>query len=166
LNSVEYALTTRSHVWPEREEVEKSSRLFVSASEALVGLTAKGDSIIMADGSGRSGEAHRCRTLAEVLQVLNGPIRCEILVLLALGERDVSGISQLLDLDMATVSHNLTMLRRRGLVHRREEHRRHLYAHASCVRAAKSGEHIEVTITAQDGGAVTLRTNSTPQRKK
>lgn len=111
--------------------------------------------MVKAEGRDRPGEP--CHTLAEVLKVLNGPIRCEILFLLAKGERDVSAMSQGLDLDVATVSHNLSMLRRRGLVELRQEHKRHVYALASCVRSAVKAKQIEVTVTAKDGDSVTLR---------
>lgn len=120
----------------------------------------------MASRRRESDDGHMCRTLEEVLHALHAPIRCEILFLLTNGEQDVSSIADALDLDISTVSHNLATLRKHGLVQRREEHKRHIYDHAACVHATTRDGHIEVTVTAEDGGTVTLNTHTFPPRKK
>jgi len=129
------------------------------------GPLTKGELVIMTYHNRRSVEARNCRTLEEVLHVLHGPIRCEILLLLAYGELDVSTITQSLELDMATVSHNLTMLRKRGLVVRRDEHKRRIYHHGSCIDATVTGTRVEVIVTAEDGGNVKLSPSHAPQVK-
>lgn len=65
--------------------------------------------------------------VAEFFQLLADPARLGILVRLAKGERNVSGLRDELELPQPTVSHHLKLLRTAGLVARRRSGRFVLY---------------------------------------
>ena len=84
---------------------------------------------------------------AEQLKALSEPVRLRIVSALRSGPKNVSDLSQLLGVELVTVSHHLQILRNAGIVQSERKGRFILYTlHESVFQGAGSGrsrEHLD-----------------------
>jgi DNA-binding transcriptional ArsR family regulator len=108
----------------------------------------------------RSPDAERTRErgglrLAELFRLLSDPTRVELLLLLAEGERNVTGLCEALGLPQPTASHHLGLLRSSGLLGARRAGKQIFYGLADRVRPAEP--MAEGSVLTIDGDGFTVR---------
>ena len=99
-----------------------------------------------------------CATIDQLMALLGGEIRFEILKTLALGPLDVSTLADRLDLSMPIVSHNLSLLREHALVVATRDKKRRIYALSPHVRIVRDGRAARLLITSSDGDQIEIHT--------
>jgi DNA-binding transcriptional ArsR family regulator len=100
--------------------------------------------------------------LQDLLALLGGSIRLEVLRCLAEGPRAVSSLADALDLSIGLVSHNLRLLRDQGLVQAERCSRQRIYSLGEAIETRRLGNVIELVITVPDGDSIRLRTRPIP----
>ena len=92
----------------------------------------------------------------ELLRVLAVGVRLEIIASLIAGERTVSGLAKVLQLDEVQVTPELQQLLRHGLIQRRRRGRLAMYRLTELVNAKVSRTRLSLTITDPARGRILL----------
>lgn len=93
-----------------------------------------------------------CETLTELMHVLQNQLCKEILLCLVQAPRDVSTISQLLELDQSAISHCLATLLKADLTSVTKVGKRHIYCMSSCVGVRAAGDaRVQLRIMCRNG---------------
>jgi DNA-binding transcriptional ArsR family regulator len=94
--------------------------------------------------------------LAELFRLLSDPTRLELLLLLAAGERTVTGLCEALGLPQPAASHHLGLLRSGGLLGARRAGKQVFYGLADCVWPSESMAERSVLTINGDGFTVRI----------
>lgn len=97
-----------------------------------------------------------CTSMPELLGVLAGKIRYEIVTTLARGAVSVGLLAQRLELAVPHISLNLATLRRYGIVEATRVHRRKVYQLTSAVKCDLTQARITLRLRTRDGTEVEI----------
>ena len=102
-----------------------------------------------------------CRSTPELLGILGGHVRFELMTVLARAERHVGALVNELDLCVPHISTNLRVLRVHGLVEATQIKKNRFYRITDLVQLAGDDQNLVMRIKAQDGGTVEITVKRT-----
>lgn len=98
-----------------------------------------------------NGQLKPCKSLADVIAVVSGSARLEILKSLVMASCDVSHLARDLELDISLISHNLSILKNNGLVDCQRLKQRKVYHLTQRVQGSPNGRFIHLSILLPTG---------------
>ncbi|MEE8154584.1 MAG: ArsR family transcriptional regulator [Phycisphaerales bacterium] len=110
-------------------------------------LLPPGGEVDVVNGRERSNDPIKpCRSTAYLTLVVAGGIRLEILKSLVIASRDVTNLTNDLELDISMVSHNLRVLKDHGLVASRTLEQKRFYHLTDRVSGSPNGRFVHLEI--------------------
>lgn len=96
-------------------------------------------------------------SIEELIRLLGRSLCLEVLTTLAEGERDVTDLSNRLQLEPSRVSATLGQLARHGLVMMRRDKKRHLYTLGPALTSERCGTELTFVFTDIDDGSLLIQ---------